>query len=93
MEHGYEFGAGTIDEYEAMADRFMTKPLDARTMKDCLREPYRQVYCRYDLVTQEYGTMYVWGTLITYFKPDQRFTVIQQIWTIFTNAARVDNDV
>ena len=69
MDHGYEFGAETIDEYEAMADHFMTKPLEA-TMKECLREPYRQILCRYDRITQEYGSMYVWGTLITYFKPD-----------------------
>jgi len=68
-DHGQIFRARTPEEYEAMADTFMTKPKTA-DMEECYRKPLGDVYCRYDTVTKEYGTMFVLGGIVlTYFIP------------------------
>jgi len=67
--HGQIFGAHTPEEYEAMADTFMTKPKTAN-MEECYRKPDLDIYCRYDKVTKEYGAMWVAdGVVLTYFIP------------------------
>jgi pyocin large subunit-like protein len=82
-DHGHEFGARTEAEYEAMADHFMTKPMED-TMEQCLRKPYCHIRCRYDKRSQEYGTMYLTGNLITYFIADPEIhgwtTNLQYFW-------------
>lgn len=67
--HGQVFGAKSAQEYEQMADQFMTKTKDPE-MYECLRLPECDVVCRYDPRTKEFGTMFVIGKIIlTYFKP------------------------
>jgi pyocin large subunit-like protein len=66
LAHGQEIGATTADEYEAMADHFMTKP-KTESMHECVRRG--KILCRYDSSTQEYGAMVVAGNLLTYFIP------------------------
>lgn len=65
--HGEDFGATTPQEYEAMADNFMTKPRTL-TIRECIRQP-GGILCRYDLATEEYGVMDTGGRVITYFVP------------------------
>lgn len=67
VKHGADLGAHTVDEYEAMADRFMAKPVTS-SVHECIR-PGGTMICRYDSSTEEYGTMYIGGYLITYFRP------------------------
>jgi pyocin large subunit-like protein len=67
-DHGADFGALTIGDYEAMADHFMTKVRSA-TMVECIRQPQGDILCRYDTATGEYGVVYIGGHLITYFRP------------------------
>jgi hypothetical protein len=66
--HGRDFNARSPEEYDMFADLFMNKPKTA-DMEECIREPDRDVCCRYDKVTQEYGTMFIGGFINTYFKP------------------------
>ncbi len=66
--HGDDFGAATPEEYEAMADRFMTQPLSSET-KECIRPGPPRSICRYNIKTEEYGVMRVNGWLVTYFRP------------------------
>lgn len=66
-DHGSDFGATTPEEYEAMADHFMTRcPVDP-PLYECTRE--NGMICRYDSETQEYGARYTWGYIATYFRP------------------------
>lgn len=66
-DHWDEFGVGTPEEYERLADAFMFGPLSAN-IEECVR--VQGGFCRYDRDTQEYGTVNAQGFLCTYFIPD-----------------------
>lgn len=65
-DHGHQFGATTAQEYEEMADNFMTRPI-IPPMREHLRANGMRV--RYDPSTDEFGVLYTWGYVATYFKP------------------------
>ena len=65
--HGDDFGATSPEEYEAMADRFMSGACPPET-KECTRLKLPRMVCRYNTVTGEYGVMRAGGWLVTYFK-------------------------
>ena len=72
LEHGGDFGATSAEEYEAMADHFMTKP-KTNSIHECVRRG--AILCRYDSSSEEYGTMFVGGNLLTYFVPVPGFHI------------------
>lgn len=57
----------TEDDYEELADVFLTCPKRA-SMLECVRANGR--LCRYDTTTQEYGVLSPDRRILTYFKPD-----------------------
>lgn len=64
--HGDDFKAGTPDEYEHLADEFLTKTL-AAGMQEHIRSRGDKI--RYDPRTEEFGIMDVGGVIRTYFIP------------------------
>jgi hypothetical protein len=62
-DHGREFGIATAAAYEARADAFMFGPMAATTL-ECFRPQGGR--CRYDTVSDEYGTVRRTGTIATY---------------------------
>jgi pyocin large subunit-like protein len=69
--HGEEFGATTPEEYEAMADQFMSQ-LPSPELRECVRPRLPRMICRYNMRTGEYGVIREGGWLVTYFKPSVR---------------------
>ncbi len=68
--HGAEFGAQSPEEYEEMADRFMSGQKAPNT-RECLRpRPVPRTLCRYNAGTEEYGVKWEHSWIVTYFKPD-----------------------
>ncbi len=68
QKHGAEFGAATEADYEAMADLFMSGPMNANT-KDCTRVACDD-YVRMDLVKTDFGvTCISTAFLRTFYKP------------------------
>lgn len=67
VEQG-EFNVGTPEEYEALADAFMSGPKTLTTW-ECFQKRGQRV--RYNEATQELGMVTIsTGTLVTYFRPD-----------------------
>lgn len=67
-DHWDEFGVGTPEEYESLADAFMFSPRGAN-IEECVR-PDGRGFCRYNPETEEYGTVDGLGFVITYFIPN-----------------------
>lgn len=67
-DHHTEFvGVDTVDVYLARAEAFLNGPMGADTL-ECNRPQGGR--CRFDTVTQEYGTVRADGTIATYFIPN-----------------------
>lgn len=65
--HCKDIGAATPEDYERMADRFMTHRAVVFPLHECVRA--NGMVCRYDSETQEYGVKYSSGYIATYFIP------------------------
>jgi pyocin large subunit-like protein len=66
--HGHEFGVGTPDEYEQMADAFMFGPINADT-HECIG-PNGNRRKRMDYITVHFGAAVVRrNVLITFYIP------------------------
>src|SRR5258708_26721088 len=65
-EHGYDFGSGSADEYEQMADLFLgaNKP---EGVHECVRNSGARL--RYDPASEAFGVVDGQGIIGTYFKP------------------------
>jgi pyocin large subunit-like protein len=66
-DHGADFGVATDIEYLGLAELFLNGPLPDNTL-ECIRPQGGR--CRYNEVTQEYGTVTADGFIATYMKPD-----------------------
>lgn len=66
QEHGDDFRAGTAEEYEILADVFLTKP-HCSGMHEHTRRGGDRI--RYDAGTNEFGVVDASGIIRTYFKP------------------------
>ena len=65
-EHGADFGASNVADYEKMADEFLGGPL-AADVKECKRSRGDRV--RYSPTTQAYGVIDSNDVIRTFFKP------------------------
>src|SRR5712692_4554135 len=66
QEHGMDFGAGSADDYERLADTFLGSGL-APNARECTRRQGDTV--RFNPHTNEYGVLDSSGIIRTYFKP------------------------
>jgi filamentous hemagglutinin len=66
-DHGHQFSATIADDYEALADQFMSLPLGP-DVEECVRPQGGRV--RYNRITEEYAAVNNRGFLLTYFRPD-----------------------
>lgn len=69
QRHGAEFGAATMEEYEALADSFCGGPMDAHT-KECVRTR-DMATLRYNTASHDYGVLRNDNHIRTYFKLTQ----------------------
>ena len=70
QRHGQDFGAGTAQIYEAMADTFLGESLGSTT-QECIRTTGDIL--RYDSVSDEFGILAANGVIRTYYKPSPAF--------------------
>src|SRR5262245_42404810 len=66
QEHGADFGCKTAQQYEALADAFLTDPL-LPTVKQCVRA--QGDICRFDIISQAFGVLSGSGVIRTFYKP------------------------
>ena len=66
VKHGADFGVGTPEDYEALADAFLAGPRGPSTMEYTRSRGDR---IRYDTQTDEFGVVSVNGVVRTYFRP------------------------
>ena len=65
--HGWEFGATSASNYQALADTFLGTPMNADTI-ECIRARENDKI-RYNPVTNEFGVLRDSNIIRTYFKP------------------------
>jgi pyocin large subunit-like protein len=71
-DHAADFSVSTMEEYEDLADHFLSKP-STPDMHECPRSKGDRV--RFDKITQEYGVLGKDGVIRTYFIPKRCATV------------------
>jgi pyocin large subunit-like protein len=89
QEHGIEFGAATVKEYEILADAFWANPKPVH-VHQCVRGKGDTV--RFDPTTETFSVLDTSFVVRTFFKPKPCSTIPEPARTVIRNSGRCHDE-